>query len=115
MSLLQGRRHGTPSQPSGPEIGSPQGFGFAGFQFSLENSCTLYPISVSSYDIKSAATITRRAKFVRTLLAVAGSLLLVDALVLMCLGHFNVGWCCRWLGRCGLVAELEMAGRAALA
>lgn len=41
--------------------------------------------------LKASATIPGRAKFVRALLAVVGLLLLVDALVLMCLGHFNVG------------------------
>ena len=41
--------------------------------------------------LKASATIPRRAKFLRALLAVVGLLLLVDALVLMCLGHFNVG------------------------
>ena len=41
--------------------------------------------------LKASATIPGRAKFVRALLAVLGLLLLVDALVLMCLGHFNVG------------------------
>ena len=41
--------------------------------------------------LKASATIPGRTKFVRALLAVLGLLLLVDALVLMCLGHFNVG------------------------
>lgn len=41
--------------------------------------------------LKASATIPGRAKFVRALLAAVGLLLLVDALVLMCLGHFNVG------------------------
>lgn len=41
--------------------------------------------------LKASATIPGRAKFVRALLVVLGLLLLVDALVLMCLGHFNVG------------------------
>jgi len=41
--------------------------------------------------LKASATIPGRAKFARALLAVLGLLLLVDALVLMCLGHFNVG------------------------
>ncbi|MGU3629649.1 YdcF family protein [Comamonas sp. C24C] len=41
--------------------------------------------------LKASATIPGRTKFVRALLAVVGLLLLVDALVLMCLGHFNVG------------------------
>lgn len=41
--------------------------------------------------LKASATIPGSAKFVRALLAVVGLLLLVDALVLMCLGHFNVG------------------------
>jgi hypothetical protein len=41
--------------------------------------------------LKADATISRPARLARALLALLGTLLLVDALVLMGMGHFNVG------------------------